>query len=141
MNVSKTFALNSVLSIVLVSLAGCSTLSATQTPTQTTANVLTDAQLIQIAKQTDRKPLHRQNSSVVGVHNGIKVIEEFQCSDRCPEYTTRIVHYDVPAGASCEKINGVTKSILVPMGISILPREYCFPKVIADQWEAYPPKK
>ena len=49
-------------------------------------------------------------------------------------------YYDVPTDATCESIGGVTKSILVPIAIIVMPKEYCFPKAIADYWESYPAK-
>lgn len=100
----------------------------------TNDHTITNAQLIQLAKQADRTLVNGQNSQVIGSHNGIKVIEEFQCSDLCPQNTHRIIHYDVPAGPSCEQVGGVTKSILVPVAIAIMAKEYCFPRVIADEW-------
>lgn len=119
------------LSALITSLAACFSLP-------TNENTLSDAQLINIAQQDSRKPVEGQPNLVIGVHNGTKVIEEFHCSDLCPENTVRIVHYDVPEQATCDSIGGVTKSVLVPIAITVKPREYCFPKVIADYWESYP---
>lgn len=115
------------LTAILLSLASCVTTAA---PSDT----LTDAELIKIAETHDDD--HTQDKRVIGIHNGTKVIEEFHCSDLCPENTTRIVHYDVPEQATCESIGGVTKSILVPIAITVMPREYCLPKVIAQYWDS-----
>lgn len=120
----------SVLVISLITLASC-------VSAPTNENTMTDAQLVQLAKQTDRKPVTGEPNLVVGVHNGTKVIEEFHCSDLCPQNTVRIVHYDIAAGPTCDAIGGVSKSILVPIAITVMPREYCFPKVIAEYWESY----
>lgn len=124
----KTLALSSLI-ISLTTLASCVT-------APTNENTMTDAQLVQLVKQTDRKPVEGEPNLVVGGHNGTKVIEEFHCSDLCPQNTVRIVHYDVAAGPTCDAIGGVSKSILVPIAITVMPREYCFPKVIADYWES-----
>ena len=105
----------------------------------TNENTMTDAQLVQLAKQTYRKPVEGEPNLVVGVHNGTKVIEEFHCSDLCPQNTVRIVHYDVAAGPTCDAIGGVTKSILVPIAITVAPRPFCLPQAIADNWEGYLP--
>lgn len=125
----KTLALSSLI-ISLMALASC-------VSAPTNENTMTDAQLVHLAKQTDRKPVEGEPNLVVGVHNGTKVIEEFHCSDLCPQNTVRIVHYDVAAGPTCDAIGGVTKSILVPIAITVMPREYCFPNVIAEYWESY----
>lgn len=125
----KTLALSSLI-ISLMALASCVT-------APTNENTMTDAQLVQLAKQTDCTPVEGEPNLVVGIHNGTKVIEEFHCSDLCPQNTVRIVHYDVAAGPTCDAIGGVTKSILVPIAITVMPREYCFPKVIAEYWESY----
>ena len=37
----------------------------------------------------------------LGLHHGVPVVVEFPCSDICPQYTTRIVHYDLAPGAAC----------------------------------------
>ncbi|CAM4019735.1 Lipoprotein [Psychrobacter arenosus] len=124
----KTIALSSLI-ISLMALASC-------VSAPTNENTMTDAQLVQLAKQTDRKPVEGEPNLVVGVHNGTKVIEEFHCSDLCPQNTVRIVHYDVASGPTCDAIGGVTKSILVPIAITVMPKAYCFPKVIADYWES-----
>lgn len=123
-----------ILSALIISLVAC-------VSTPTNENTLSDAQLINIAQQDSRQPIEGQPNLVIGVHNGTKVIEEFHCSDLCPQNTVRIVHYEVPEQSTCDHIGGVTKSILVPIAITVMPREYCFPKVIADYWESYPPKE
>jgi len=119
------------LSALLISLTSCVSSPANE-------STLSDAQLINIAQQDSRKPVEGQPNLVIGVHKGTKVIEEFHCSDLCPENTVRIVRYDVPESATCDSIGGVTKSVLVPIAITVMPREYCFPKVIADYWQSYP---
>lgn len=102
-------------------------------------STLIDTQLIQLVKQTDRKPVEGQPNLAIGVYNGTKVIEAFHCSDLCPENTLRIIHYDVPDVESCARIGGVIKQILVPIAITVAPRQFCFPEVIADNWESYLP--
>ncbi|WP_201556646.1 hypothetical protein [Psychrobacter sp. 72-O-c] len=126
---SKTKVLT--LSALLISLVACVSLP-------TNENMLSDAQLISIAQQDSRKPVKGQPNLVIGVHKGTKVIEEFHCSDLCPENTVRIVHYDVSETATCDSVGGVTKSVLIPIAITVMPKKYCFPKVIADYWQSYP---
>mgnify|MGYP003449899932 FL=1 len=106
----------------------------------TNEDTLTDADLIRAAEQKESSPTEGAQQRIIGVHNGIEVVKSFQCSDLCPQNTLRVIYYDVPADATCESVGGVTKSILVPIAITVMPKEYCFPKAIADYWESYPAK-
>ena len=115
------------LTAVLLSLASCVTTTA---PSDT----LTDAELIRIAETHD--DAYTQGKRVIGTHNGNSVIEEFHCSDLCPQNASRIIYYDVPEQTTCERIGGVTKSILVPIAITVMPKEYCFPRIITQYWES-----
>ena len=121
------------LSILIASLTACVSLP-------TNEDTLTDADLIRAAKQKESAPTEGAQQWVIGVHNGIEVVKSFQCSDLCPQNTLRVIYYDVPADATCESVGGVTKSILVPIAITVMPKKYCFPKAIADYWESYPAK-
>ena len=103
-------------------------------------DTLTDADLIQAAEQKESAPTEGAQQWVIGYHHGIAVVKSFQCSDLCPQNTLRVIYYDVPTDAPCESIGGVTKSILVPIAITVMPKKYCFPKAIADYWESYPAK-
>ena len=106
----------------------------------TNEDTLTDADLIRAAEQKESSPTEGAQRRIIGVHNGIEVVKSFQCSDLCPQNTLRVIYYDVPADATCESVGGVTKSILVPIAITVMPKRYCFPKAIADYWESYPAK-
>ena len=106
----------------------------------TNEDTLTDAGLIRAAEQKESSPTEGAQQRIIGVHNGIEVVKSFQCSDLCPQNTLRVIYYDVPADATCESVGGVTKSILVPIAITVMPKKYCFPKAIADYWESYPAK-
>ena len=106
----------------------------------TNEDTLTDADLIRAAEQKESSPTEGAQQRIIGVHNGIEVVKSFQCSDLCPQNTLRVIYYDVPADATCERVGGVTKSILVPIAITVMPKKYCFPKAIADYWESYPAK-
>ena len=121
------------LSALLLSLSACVSLP-------TNEDTLTDADLIRAAKQKESSPTEGAQQRIIGVHNGIEVVKSFQCSDLCPQNTLRVIYYDVPADATCEGVGGVSKSILVPIAITVMPKEYCFPKAIADYWESYPAK-
>ena len=106
----------------------------------TNEDTLTDADLIRASEQKESSPTEGAQQRIIGVHNGIEVVKSFQCSDLCPQNTLRVIYYDVPADATCESVGGVTKSILVPIAITVMPKKYCFPKAIADYWESYPAK-
>ena len=106
----------------------------------TNEDTLKDADLIRAAEQKESSPTEGAQQRIIGVHNGIEVVKSFQCSDLCPQNTLRVIYYDVPADATCESVGGVTKSILVPIAITVMPKKYCFPKAIADYWESYPAK-
>ena len=124
-----------ILSALLLSLSACVLVSP-----PTNEDTLTDADLIRAAQQKESAPTEGAQQWVIGYHHGIAVIKSFQCSDRCPQNTLRVIYYDVPTDAPCESIGGVTKSILVPIAITVMPKKYCFPKAIADYWESYPAK-
>ena len=121
------------LSALFLSLSACVSLP-------TNEDTLTDADLIRAAEQKESSPTEGAQQRIIGVHNGIEVVKSFQCSDLCPQNTLRVIYYDVPADATCESVGGVTKSILVPIAITVMPKKYCFPKAIADYWESYPAK-
>lgn len=121
------------LSTLLLSLSACVSLP-------TNEDTLTDADLIRAAQQKESAPTEGAQQWVIGVHNSIKVVKSFQCSDLCPQNTLRVIYYDVPTNATCDSIGGVTKSILVPFAISVRAQEYCFPKAIAEYWQSAPAK-
>ncbi|WGV13251.1 hypothetical protein QJS82_00760 [Psychrobacter maritimus] len=121
------------LSLLIASLTACVSLP-------TNEDTLTNADLIRAAQQKESAPTEGAQQWVIGVHNGIEVVKSFQCSDLCPQNTLRVIYYDVPADATCESVGGVTKCILVPIAITVMPKKYCFPKAIADYWESYPAK-
>ena len=115
------------LSALLLSLSAC-------VSPPTNEDTLTDADLIRAAEQKESAPTEGAQQWVIGYHHGIAVVKSFQCSDLCPQNTLRVIYYDVPADATCESVGGVTKSILVPIAITVMPKDYCFPKVIAKYW-------
>ena len=121
------------LSALFLSLSACVSLP-------TNEDTLTDADLVRAAQQKESAPTEGAQQWVIGYHHGIAVVKSFQCSDLCPQNTLRVIYYDVPADATCESVGGVTKSILVPIAITVMPKKYCFPKAIADYWESYPAK-
>ena len=92
---------------------------------------LSDADLIAYDAQTYDHAAMMGKRVVVGLYRGAPVVAEFPCSDICPDYTTRIVHLDVAAGAACEAAGGVTQARRVPFSIAMVERDFCIPKPLA----------
>jgi hypothetical protein len=67
----------------------------------------------------------------LGVHHGAEVVVDFPCSDFCPEYTVRIIHYAVEPGPACDAIGGVPVKRMVPFSIATRQETFCTPKVVA----------
>ena len=65
----------------------------------------------------------------LGTHRGVPVIVSYTCSDVCPNYTKRIVRYNLLPGPECEQAGGLSKDILVPRGIGTGLRRYCIPAI------------
>ena len=119
-----------ILSLLVISLAAYAT-------THTNDETLTDADLIRAVEQMVSAPMNGEQQWVIGYHHGTEVIRSFQCADLCPENTLRIIYYNVPDVEGCANIGGVSKQILTPIDIRTAPRQFCFPKAIADNWESY----
>ena len=67
--------------------------------------------------------------TMLGMLRGVPVVVSYPCSDLCPNYTKRIVRYNVIAGAACDRIGGISRDIIVPTGIGAGQRRYCIPAV------------
>jgi hypothetical protein len=67
---------------------------------------------------------------VVGLNHGVEVVADFPCSDLCPSYTVRMIHYDVPQ-ERCAEAGGVKVSLTVPHGIGVVQRGVCVPTALA----------
>ena len=65
----------------------------------------------------------------LGTHRGVPLIVSYTCSDLCPDYTKRIVHYNSPPGEKCTRVGGISRDIVVPSGIGTGLRRYCIPAV------------
>ncbi|MEO6968814.1 MAG: hypothetical protein ABI132_10245 [Rhodanobacteraceae bacterium] len=73
----------------------------------------------------------------LGMHHGARVVADFICSDVCPNYTVRVIHYDLKQDESCSAVSGIERKALIPFSITATYKAYCFPKVITDNWQAY----
>jgi hypothetical protein len=94
---------------------------------------LTDADLVAYAARPFDKAAMMFQRVTLGEHHGATVVADFPCSDVCPQYTIRVIHYDVAPGAACEAIGGVTVSRMVPFSIAVVEKRFCVPKVLADR--------
>ncbi|RCS29748.1 hypothetical protein DEO45_11415 [Rhodanobacter denitrificans] len=79
-----------------------------------------------------RKPWDKaalMNTTVeVGRYRGVSVVAEHPCSDVCPQYTVRIIHYRLPPGAACASVGGVEREVLVPIAITMRSEMFCIPE-------------
>ena len=97
------------------------------------ADTLSDRALIAYAKRPYDKARMENRRVVVGIYHGAKVVADFPCSDICPAYTVRIIHYDVAPGADCDRIHGRTVERMVPVSIAVVRQSFCAPAVLADR--------
>jgi hypothetical protein len=91
---------------------------------------LSDRELLRYAAAPFDHRAMMFRSIVLGRHNGLIVVADHPCGDVCPQYTRRIVHYDL-APERCARAGGVVVEELVPAGIAVRRRPYCEPKVLA----------
>jgi hypothetical protein len=68
----------------------------------------------------------------LGRYRDVPVVAEHPCSDVCPQYTVRIIHYRLPANVSCASVGGVEKEVLVPIAITVRSRTFCIPKPLVE---------
>jgi len=92
---------------------------------------LSDADLIAYAAQPFDHMAMMGKRITIGLYRGAPVIAEFPCSDICPQYTTRLIHFDIAPGAACAAAGGVTQLRRVPFSIAMVEREFCIPKPLA----------
>ena len=89
-----------------------------------------DAALVDfVRRQFDPMGDARRWPRALGTHRGVPVIVSYTCSDVCPNYTKRIVRYNLPPGEDCTRAGGIAKAIVVPRGSGTGRRRYCIPAV------------
>jgi hypothetical protein len=97
---------------------------------------LSDAELLRIAVTAyDRRDL-ANTRQILGIYKGLRVLADYPCGDICPNYTVRIIHFDV-ALEDCDRTGGVVKTMSISRGIASRSENYCVPKIIAENWEKY----
>jgi hypothetical protein len=95
---------------------------------------ISDAELLDYAISSYDRGKMMGKRIVLGLNHNTRVVAIFPCSDVCPHYTRRVIHYDVPA-ARCSEVSGVEKMVGIPRGIATVPEQFCIPKVLADSWD------
>ncbi|OOG59634.1 hypothetical protein [Rhodanobacter sp. C03] len=73
----------------------------------------------------------------LGRYKNVPVVAEFPCSDVCPQYTVRIIHYRLPSDVSCASVGGVEKQVLVPVAIAVMPQTFCIPQPLVTSVQYY----
>jgi hypothetical protein len=99
----------------------------------TPADTLSDDALLAYAQKPYSKIEKMGHHDVLGVHHGAEVVVDFPCSDVCPNYTVRIIHYATAPGPDCDKIGGVTQMRTVPFSIAVVQRPFCVPTVLVEK--------
>lgn len=112
--------------VFLLFLSACT--SATPTDQDKT---LTDDEILEYSTTEYDKAEMMQQTVVLGKHNGALVIAEFLCSDLCPDYTTRVIRYDINID-ECSTVGGVVHTVYVPKGIALVAEDYCVPKILVE---------
>ena len=54
-----------------------------------------------------------------------------------PDYTVRIIHYDLKEGQACSEAKGIERIVLVPVGIGRTEPTFCFPAILVENWHKY----
>ena len=96
--------------------------------------VLNDNELL-INATTDYAKESKMNSTeILGIHNQHIVKVTYPCGDVCPEYTKRIIYYEIE-NKSCPSNIGTEKEVTVFRGRSSRIETYCIPNIIAENWD------
>jgi hypothetical protein len=98
---------------------------------------LTEESLLEYASAPYDKAERAFEREVLGVLNEATVVVDYLCSDLCPEYTIRIIRFDVEPGEGCAAAGGVERTVVVPVAITAWPTAFCFPRVLAENWAGY----
>ena len=79
--------------LLALALGACASRAATPGP-------LDDAALLAYAKQPWDKATLMHTTVELGRHHGQRVVAEYPCGDVCPQYTARVIHYELAPGAT-----------------------------------------
>jgi hypothetical protein len=73
----------------------------------------------------------------LGRYRNVPVVAEFPCSDVCPQYTVRVIHYRLPPKTTCASVGGVEKQVLVPIAIAVRTKTVCVPEPLVESDRYY----
>ena len=97
------------------------------------SRVISDGDLIRYAHAPFDKASKKQKRDYLGLHHGELVVVDFPCSDLCPNYTKRIIHYNVPANPwDCFAAGGVIREEDLPTGIADRAVNFCEPRILVS---------
>lgn len=105
--------------------------------TAETIRLISDDQLLSYASASYNKNNIEKQHDLLGHLNGTLVVVDFICSDLCPFYTVRVIHYELEKEQSCASAGGVEKALRIPVSIATMDKIFCFPKILTDNWEKY----
>lgn len=100
------------------------------TPGEDTRRPLSNQDLLRYAATRFDPGRKMFTRDIVGVHQSRLVVAIFPCSDVCPTYTKRIIHYDVPL-EDCDAAGGVLVPEHVPRGTGTRRTAFCTPAILA----------
>lgn len=112
------------LALMLVFLAGC-------------GRRLTDRDVLNYASSGYDKSLYDQSPEILGSLRGFDVVVEYKCSDICPDYTVRVIRFELPDGKTCDEAGGRYKYFDLPPFSAQPKGGYCIPAVLLDNWGQY----
>ena len=90
--------------------------------------VLSDADLSALQEAPFNKGRLMNQSFAVGRHQGVPVRVDFPCGDICPDYTAKLIRYDVPPSACPPQ--GEVVTLGVPGAAALILRDFCVPRVL-----------
>ena len=94
---------------------------------------ISDSDLLAYARSGFDRRAKMGKHEVLGLHQKALVVVDFPCSDLCPDHTTRIIHYDVPADMKiCARVGGAIRQEWVPYVISVKQKPFCLPRILAE---------
>jgi hypothetical protein len=117
----------------------CDVIAALLAATLAAAAKLSDADLLAYARTSFDRREKSGRHEVLGRHRGVLVVVDYPCGDVCPNYTTRIIHYDVPV-ADCDRVAGRVIDRLLVRGPGLRHAAFCVPPVLAAPPAAAPAK-
>jgi hypothetical protein len=98
---------------------------------------LSDRDLVEYMKTTYDAAAMQNRRVRLGMHNGRAVLVDFLCVGVCPDYTRRVIHYDLSAGPECTAAGGVVDPVFVRVGTGSVGRPFCVPKVLEGKGDSY----